>query len=122
MEYRTKAINCVRDTVLPIQRQQFEECGHDLDAQYRKYGDTEFFLVKSSNRDIFMKWVIQNVCARKCFQVKLQTLRIVSAHDKACCMFWKICCLRKELMLRSSKLCWAVARSVDFVSSLTKVE
>ena len=43
MEYRAKAINCVRDTVLPIQRQQFEECGGSLDAQYEKYGDTDAF-------------------------------------------------------------------------------
>lgn len=47
MEYRTKAINCVRDTVLPIQRQQFEECGGSLDAQYEKYGDTDAFLLQS---------------------------------------------------------------------------
>lgn len=47
MEYRTKAINCVRDTVLPIQRQQFEECGGRLDAQYEKYGDTDAFLLQS---------------------------------------------------------------------------
>ena len=41
--YRAKAINCVKDTVLPTQRQQFEECGSSLDAQYEKYGDTDAF-------------------------------------------------------------------------------
>ena len=43
MIYRAKAINCVKDTVLPTQRQQFEECGSSLDAQYEKYGDTDAF-------------------------------------------------------------------------------
>ena len=44
MIYRAKAINCVKDTVLPTQRQQFEECGSSLDAQYEKYGDTDAFI------------------------------------------------------------------------------
>lgn len=43
MIYRAKAINCVKNTVLPTQRQQFEECGSSLDAQYEKYGDTDAF-------------------------------------------------------------------------------
>jgi hypothetical protein len=42
MNYKEKAIACVRDTVLPLQRRQFEECGHCLDEQYRRYGNTEF--------------------------------------------------------------------------------
>ena len=43
MDYREKAVRCVRETVLPVQAAQFRECGCDLDAQYRKYGDTEGF-------------------------------------------------------------------------------
>ena len=46
MDYREKAVRCVRETVLPIQRAQFQACGCDLDAQYRKYGDTEGFFAK----------------------------------------------------------------------------
>lgn len=46
MDYREKAINCVKDTVLPIQMQQFQECGGSLDAQYEKYGDTDVFFGK----------------------------------------------------------------------------
>ena len=46
MDYREKAVRCVRETVLPVQRAQFEECGRSLDAQYRKYGDTEGFFAK----------------------------------------------------------------------------
>ena len=46
MDYREKAGRCVRETVLPVQQAQFEECGCDLDAQYRKYGDTEGFFAK----------------------------------------------------------------------------
>ncbi len=41
-----KAIECVKDTVLPIQRVQFEECGCDLDSQYKKYGNTDAFIAK----------------------------------------------------------------------------
>ena len=36
MDYMKKAIHCVKDTVLPVQRMQFEECGCDLDSQYKK--------------------------------------------------------------------------------------
>lgn len=46
MDYREKAVRCVRETVLPVQTAQFRECGCDLDAQYRKYGDTEGFFAK----------------------------------------------------------------------------
>ena len=46
MDYREKAVRCVRETVLPIQRAQFQACGCDLDAQYRKYGDTEGFFAR----------------------------------------------------------------------------
>jgi hypothetical protein len=46
MDYRSKAIECVKNTVLPIQRAQFDECGHSLDEQYKKYGNTEFFYGK----------------------------------------------------------------------------
>ena len=38
LDYKKKAIDCVKDTVLPIQRAQFEECGCSLDEQYKKYG------------------------------------------------------------------------------------
>lgn len=46
MDYKKKAIDCVKDTVLPIQRAQFEECGCDLDEQYKKYGNTEMLIAK----------------------------------------------------------------------------
>ncbi len=41
-DYKNKAIHCVKDTVLPLQRGQFEECGRCLDEQYWRYGNTEF--------------------------------------------------------------------------------
>lgn len=44
--YKNKAIHCVKDTVLPLQRGQFEECGRCLDEQYRRYGNTEFLNAK----------------------------------------------------------------------------
>ena len=40
MNYRDTAINCVKDTILPMQRKQFEECGRCLDEQYKRYGNT----------------------------------------------------------------------------------
>ena len=43
MDYRSKAIQCVKDTVLPLQRRQFEACGCSLDAQYKTYGRSEGF-------------------------------------------------------------------------------
>ena len=46
MDYRNKAVNCVKNTVLPIQKSQFKECGCSLDEQYKKYGDTEHFFGK----------------------------------------------------------------------------
>ena len=46
MDFREKAVRCVRETVLPVQAAQFRACGCDLDAQYRKYGDTESFFAK----------------------------------------------------------------------------
>ena len=46
IDYKNKAINCVKDTVLPLQKGQFEECGCSLDEQYKKYGNTESFFGK----------------------------------------------------------------------------
>ena len=46
MDYRQKAINCVKITVLPIQQEQFKECGCSLDEQYKKYGNTEALIAK----------------------------------------------------------------------------
>ena len=42
-DYREKAVQCVKDTVLPLQRKMFQECGCDLDAQYQKYGTSDGF-------------------------------------------------------------------------------
>ncbi|MCB6972330.1 MULTISPECIES: hypothetical protein [Butyricimonas] len=46
MDYRDKAIHCVKDTVLPMQRKQFEECGCCLDEQYKRYGNTEWLFAE----------------------------------------------------------------------------
>ena len=46
MDYRTKAINCVKDTVLPAQMQWFRECDFNLDIYCQKYGETDFFFAK----------------------------------------------------------------------------
>lgn len=41
--YGRCAAACVKNTVMKEMRRQFEECGCSLDAQYERYGDTEFF-------------------------------------------------------------------------------
>ena len=46
MDMRTKAVNCLKDTALPVQLQWFRDSGCDLDAYCRKYGKTEFFFAK----------------------------------------------------------------------------
>ena len=43
MDYKSKAINCIKNTALPELRRQFAECGCNLDEQYKRYGDTEYF-------------------------------------------------------------------------------
>lgn len=47
MDYKKKAIECVKDTVLPVHMKQFQECGCSLDEQYKKYGDTEYLTAKT---------------------------------------------------------------------------
>lgn len=46
MDYRNKAVNCVKDAVMPELRRQFEECGCSLDEQFKRYGDREYFFAK----------------------------------------------------------------------------
>lgn len=46
MDYKTKAINCVKDTALPVQMRLFQECSFNLDTYCQKYGETEFFFAK----------------------------------------------------------------------------
>lgn len=46
MDYKAKAINCLKDTSLPILMQWFRECNCDLDAYCQKYGETEFSFAK----------------------------------------------------------------------------
>lgn len=46
MDYRTRAVKCVKPYVLPEIIRQYEECGGSLDEQYRRYGDTEDFFAK----------------------------------------------------------------------------
>lgn len=45
-DYKNEAVACVKYTVLPLQRGQFEECGRCLDEQYKRYGNTEFLNAK----------------------------------------------------------------------------
>ena len=81
MDYRTKAINCVKDTVLPVQMQWFQDCGFNMDTYCQKYGDTEHSFAKESKRAIFMKWVIPNADVRKQGREE-KTLPSVNAPDR----------------------------------------
>lgn len=40
--YKSKAINCVKDTAMPTLLQWFKDSGSDLDLYCEKYGETEF--------------------------------------------------------------------------------
>jgi len=74
MDYRTKAINCVKDTVLPVQMQWFQDCGFNMEIQ-------SIPLQKKSKRAIFMKWVIPNAYVRKHWREE-KTLPSASAPDR----------------------------------------
>lgn len=43
MDYRTEAVKCVSQGVLPEMKRQFEECGCSLDEMDKKYGNSEYF-------------------------------------------------------------------------------
>ncbi len=46
MDYKTQGTECAKSFVMSEMRRQFEECGCDLDAQYKKYGDTPYFFAQ----------------------------------------------------------------------------
>ena len=46
MDYREKAVNCVKDTALPVLMQWFQDSGNDMDSYCQKYGETEFSFAK----------------------------------------------------------------------------
>lgn len=46
MDYKTKAVNCLKDMALPVQMQLFQACGSHLDSYCQTYGETEFFFAK----------------------------------------------------------------------------
>lgn len=41
MDYKAKAINCLKDTSLPVLMQWFRECNCDLDTYCQKYEETD---------------------------------------------------------------------------------
>ena len=41
--YLPCAVNCVKSYVLKEQQRQFDECNHNLDLQYERYGRSEYF-------------------------------------------------------------------------------
>ena len=99
MDYREKAVRCVRETVLPVQMAQFEECGRSLDAQYRKYGDTEGFFAK-----VLQPGHRHEVGYPKCVCPEVQRGDVTDAAHcapgRACCTFWNSCCWKSALRSR----------------------
>lgn len=114
MIYRAKAINCVKDTVLPTQRQQFEECGSSLDAQYEKYGDTDaFFATVIEPGHIYEVGYPKCVCP-EVLSGASQTLRIVSAQGRVCCIFSNSFCRDDIFLSTSLTLCCAAGMCAVF--------
>ena len=77
MDYKNKAIECVKNTVLPIQENQFKECGYSLDEQYKKYGNTENFFSR-----VIEPGHIYEVGYPKCVCPEVLSEK---THDKAHC-------------------------------------
>ena len=46
MDYREKAIHCLKDTSLPVLMQWSHDCGGEMDRYCEKYGDSEFSFAK----------------------------------------------------------------------------
>lgn len=44
--YKPCGVNCAKGFVLKEQKRQFEECHGDLDLQYERYGNSEYFFGK----------------------------------------------------------------------------
>ena len=88
MDYKTKAVNCLKNTALPVLLQRFRECGSDLDAYCAQYGETEFFFARVVQRGHVydMRWVIQGACAPK-RRWGGKRPPFASAPDRGCCIF-----------------------------------
>lgn len=46
MDFRIKAINCLKDTALPVQMQLIKASNYDMDTYCQKYGESEYFFAK----------------------------------------------------------------------------
>lgn len=45
-KYYKQAVNCVKGAVLQEQKQQFEDCGGDMDIMYEKYSNSDSYFRK----------------------------------------------------------------------------
>lgn len=54
MNYKDKAIRCVKDTILPMQRKQFEECGYCLDKQYQTIWEYRMAFRKDNRKRTYL--------------------------------------------------------------------
>ena len=107
MDYREKAVRCVRETVLPVQAAQFRACGCDLDAQYRKYGDTESFFAK-----VLQPGRLYEVGYPKCVCPEVLGGETADAAHcecpgRVCCIFWNSCCPKDTSRSGPWRRCWA---------------
>lgn len=69
MDYKTKAINCVKDTALPVQMRLLQECSFNLDTYCQKYGQTEASFCECSRQG--MIYVLENMMPEKSIKVEI---------------------------------------------------
>ena len=114
--YRAKAINCVKDTVLPTQRQQFEECGSSLDAQYEKYGDTDaFFATVIEPGHIYEVGYPKCVCPEVLSgAITRPTPPTANVPGRVCCIFSNSFCRDDIFLSTSLTLCCAAGMCAVF--------
>ena len=92
MDYREKAVRCVRETVLPVQAAQFRACGCDLDAQYRKYGDTESFFAKVLQPGRLYEVGYPKCVCPEVLGERRPTPPTANVPGRVCCIFWNSRC------------------------------
>ena len=107
MDYREKAVRCVRETVLPVQAAQFRACGCDLDAQYQKYGDTESFFAKVLQPGRLYEVGYPKCVCPEVLRERRPTPPTANVPGRVCCIFWNSCCPKDTSRSGPWRRCWA---------------
>lgn len=112
MNYRDKAIHCVKDTILPMQREQFEECGRCLDEQYKRYGNTEWLSAKTIEEGHIYEIGYPACVCPEVASGKVKDASHANVHAKAYCILSGICCPIKISAWKLSKPFWVAQKNV----------